>query len=362
MAENSASAQPLSGIGRHRDRRTTLVTLLACLGAVSFVVFIVQSPSLFRQPSFRFVGQVAFSADGTRLAWTSEGTDEGRVVLWDLQQHRQRGIIGPRDSEPDLGAVSTYTSLAFSPDCRTIATGTRSTPAPDPRVILWDCESGCCTQVLRGHSDAVIALAFSPDGKTLASASSDRTVKLWDIVSPQPRASLAVGNTPVTSIAFSPDGRLIATGWADRLIRLWNVETGLLAMSLSGHTKAITCVAVSPDGRTLASASFDGSLRLWDLGTGRLRTSATGFPNACRSIVFSPNGRVLALKFAETSNGGLWDLDLGRMTATIPNATAGLAYSHDGGMLAVAGGALGRVFLVDVAKQSMSGPLRTSPN
>jgi WD40 repeat protein len=338
------------------------MALLFCLLVFGGLVVIIQNPDLIARQSPRFVGQVAFSPDGKRLAWTSEGNREGRVVVWDLSHHRQALLIGPRDSEPERVAVSTYTSVAFSTDGRTIATGTRSTPDPDPRVILWDSETGRRRQILRGHTDAVLAVAFSADSKTLASASRDRTVKLWDLASGQARATLSAGNAPVTSIAFSPDGRLLATGWTDRWVRVWDVANGQPSSSLQGHTKAVTCVAFSPDGQTLVSAGFDLTLKVWDLKTGRQRSSHAGFPNPCRLIVFSPDGNTLALKFAETSTGALWDVEAGRIRSTFTNAAAGLAYAPDGTFLAVAGGAQGRAFLVGIPPPDQDGPLSTNPN
>jgi WD40 repeat protein len=348
---------------RHRSRRKAPIRLLFCLAILSGLVLIIQNPALITRPSARFVGQVAFSPDGKTLAWTSESEREGRVAVWDLNHRRQRRLIGPRDSEPDRGAVSRYTSLAFSPDGRTIATGTGSTPDPDPRIILWDCETGRSQQILRGHSDAVSAVAFAPDGKTLASASRDRTVKLWDVALARARATLSVEHVPVSSMAFSPTGRLLATGWADRRVRVWDVSSGQLSAALPGHTQAVACVAFSPDGRTLASAGFDNTLKFWDLQTGRERSTYGGFPNTCRSILFSPDGKTLALKFAETSTGVLWDVDAGRLRATFGDAAAGLAFAPHGNLLAVAGGAQGRVFLVGTAPAGpLPGPVRTNPN
>src|SRR5262249_45397788 len=150
----------------------------------------------------------------------------------------------------------------------------------------------------------------------------------------------------VTSMVFSPDGRLLATGWADRRVRVWDVSSGHLSAALPGHTQAVACIAFSPDGRMLASAGFDNTLRFWDLQAGRQRSTHEGFPTPCRSILFSPDGKTLALKFAETSTGALWDVDAGGVRATFANAAAGLAYAPHGTILAVAGGAQGRVFLV----------------
>jgi WD40 repeat protein len=363
VRKSSAKREPPSDSGRPRHRRGRLIVLLSCLAAGGLIVFLIENPSLTTWQGARFVGQVAFSPDGKSLAWTSEGQGEGRVVVWDLDHHRQRLSIGPRQSEPELVVLCTYTTVAFSPDGRTIATAARTAPGPDPRVILWDAETGRGRAILRGHSDAIIAVAFSPDGRTLASAARDHVVKLWDLESGRERVSLIVGNVPVTSIAFSPDSRALATGWGDHVVRICDVATGKISASLEGHTQAITCVAVSPDGQALASAGFDGTLRFWELQTCRERQVHAGFPNTCRSIVFAPDGKTLAIKFAETSIGALWDVERAELKSTFGYAASGLAYAPDGSLLAVGGGARGRVFLVDTLPRSQTpGPLRTNPN
>jgi WD40 repeat protein len=362
VPEFSTKGKDPSSHRRFNDRRKRLIALVACLCVLGGLVSLTQNAELINRPSRSFVGDVAFSPDGNRLAWTAERSGEGRIVVWDLNHDRQRLRIGPRDSEPKSITVSAYTSVVFSPDGRTIATGARSTFASDPRMILWDSETGFTKQILKGHSDAVFAAAFSPDGGTLATASRDRTAKLWDVNSGRDRATLSAGSAAVTAIVFSPDGRLLATGWTDRCLRLWDVVSGHLSATLPAHTKTVTCVAISPDGRFMASASFDGTLRLWDLETRQERSTAEGFPNTCRSIAFSPDGKTLAIKFAETSTGAFWDVIAGRVTATFPNAVAGLAYAPDGKTLAVGGGAQGRAFLIEVPAQVTPRQLRTNPN
>src|SRR5262249_41686020 len=142
VPEFATKTRPPSNLGRRRDRRRTLVFLFSFLAVLGLLVVLIQNPGLITRSGARFVGQVAFTPDGKSLIWTTEEMREGRVVVWDLDQGRRRLQLGPRDQERDRITVSTYTSLALSPDGRTIATGARSTPLPDPRVILWDSETG----------------------------------------------------------------------------------------------------------------------------------------------------------------------------------------------------------------------------
>ena len=194
-----------------------------------------------------------------------------------------------------------------------------------------------------GYTGIINSVAFSPDGKTLASGSDDGTICLWDVDTGALKRTLTGHIRTVLSVAFSPDGSTLASGGGDNTIRLWDVGTreSIHTLTDTEHTKGFTSVSFSPDGQTLASGSADGTIRLWELETRQHIRTLTG-RSSVNSVVFHPNGKILASggKYKGSGTIMLWDVSTGIRKKTLyhghdwRSVVNSIAFSPDGNTLA----------------------------
>jgi WD40 repeat protein len=318
--------------------------------------------------------RIAFSPDGKLLA----GSVYWAVQVWDVETGKSVATFRYHDQA--------VTSVAFSPDSRLVAAGTRNYT-----VQVWNIQTRQNVAIMYGHTSSVESVAFSPDGKLLASGSDDGTARLWDIrtrravkifdtknertgrdlvfdiaFSPDGRLLVGASNSDayvwdvqggqmvatfsrvddqsyMRDIAFSPDGKLLAYGIEGvkyGSVGLWDVTTHKLTATWTGHRMGVENIAFSPDGKRLASRSADNTVRVWDVASGQTVSTLKDFTKAVVNLAFSPDNKTLATLSVDLAvhlrdiHSGQYVTTLGGYDYDIASPWYGLAYRPDGRLIA----------------------------
>ncbi|WP_413166215.1 CHAT domain-containing protein [Capilliphycus salinus ALCB114379] len=247
-----------------------------------------------------------------------------------VEQVFHQVLYGIIESNRLVGHQDWVWQVALSPDGQTIAS-----VSSDKTIKLWNLD-GSLRRTINAHDSDVYAVAFSPDGQTIASASQDKTVKLWNLDGSL-RTTIKAHNAEVYGVAFSPNGQIIASSSRDKTVKLWNLD-GTLITTIKGHQKPVRSVAFSPDGQTLASASEDNTLKLWNLKTPQtpvLQTTLNGHRGGVFGVAFSPDSQTVASASLD-GTVKLWNRD-GSLQKTLTghdNQVYAVAFSPDGQTIA----------------------------
>ena len=250
-----------------------------------------------------------------------------RATMQRLSETIARQALGTVDRDPDY---SLLLALAAFEECAPTALALRALTAALVASQL--------RVVLRGHDDGVLRVAWSPDGRRLATVSIDRTARIWDADGGNELAVLRGHNSWVRGVAWSPDGRRLATASSDRTARIWDTDNGSELAVLQGHNDSVWCVAWSLDGQRLATGSRDGTARIWDTNSGSELAVLYGHDAEVREVAWSPDGRRLATASIDRT-ARIWDTDNGNELTVLrghDDWVRCVAWSPDGRRLATA--------------------------
>jgi WD40 repeat protein len=294
---------------------------------------------LERAEGLVYAGQI----DRAQQYWRAGNAGAARELLdrcrWDYRgwEHDYLHTLFQAAHLTLKGHTGFVTSVCFSPDGRRLASASQ-----DQTIKVWDAQTGQEQLTLKGHTNVATSVCFSPDGRRLASASGmfgqPGEVKVWDAQTGQELRTLHGHTGPFWCVCFSPDGRHLASASQDQTVKVWDAQTGQEQRTLQGHRKGVKCVCFSPDGRRLASASWDQTVKVWDAQTGQVTLTLKGHTEPLDGVCFSPDGRRLASASSDQTVK-VWDAQTGREQSTLQGHAGwvfSVCFSPDGRRLASA--------------------------
>ncbi|KAH8761866.1 hypothetical protein F5882DRAFT_431506 [Hyaloscypha sp. PMI_1271] len=348
--------EALSLMGRVSESISMIDDLIAMLDPM-----INEKASAFLYDAKRFILNCLSIADSSPLQLYSAAlvfAPKRSVVRNTFQNYMPDWISQQPDVELSWNAVlqtleghsNLVQSVAFSHDARLLASA-----SDDKTVKVWDTTTGALQQTLEGHSSSVSSVAFSHDSRLLASASDDNTVKVWDIAIGTLQQTLEGHSSLVSSVAFSHESKLLVSASWDKTVKVWNAATGVLQQTLEGHSSWVNSVAFSHDSKLLVSASSDNTVKqtleghsasndetvkVWDIAIAKatLQQTLEGHNDWVRSIAFSHNSKLLA-SAVDDCTVKVWHAATGILRQTLKGHSGWLrsvAFSHNSKLLASA--------------------------
>ncbi len=322
-----------------------------------------ESMAVLHEPNNPIFGGLAFHPQATLLA--TRGEDEVYIRIWRLDrlallgesafpEYREAGEGREKADEVVSEGITSsmagdeipegftllrtfskkesfVSEIAWSSDGRTLASG-----SVDHTIRLWNGLTGKLLQKFEGHDDLVHSVAWSPDGGILASGSADYRIKLWWRRNGELLRTLEGHEDDISSLTWAPDGKILASASRDKTIRLWDIQSGQSIQTFEGHQGPVYGVTWSPDGKLLASASFDHTIGIWDIEGGVLRQTLNAHEGAVSCVAWSPDSQILASgSFDDTIR--FWERETGQQTMVLEShtdAVLSIRFSLDGYLLA----------------------------
>jgi len=267
------------------------------------------SRSVFSQTLGGFLA-IAYHPKGHQLA-TAISND---VVVWDIQRSKQL-FMGQ-------GHTAWIMCLAYSPDGKLIASGSR-----DESLRLWDAETGQCLKTLHFAGSWVQSVTFSPDGHCLVIGGNDAVVRIWDIAAERYQQTLKGHRDRILSLKFSADGQTLVSGSQDKTIRVWDFDSGQCSHTWEIPLNWTLAMDLSPEGTTLVTGSEGKSVKFWNMVTGKCLHTLPNYQSQVWSVTFSPDGNKI-LTASEDKTIKLWDVNTGECLKTLLGHTHSVWLAH----------------------------------